>query len=89
MSRWASFRESCSRGWINSWRRGLSRVVRAVVCGVLGYPAIAAGWYIGLNKVGLRSIDDYFYLGCLYAVIPAALCSWLAGRQASASSASS
>ncbi len=62
--------------------RGLSRVVRAVVCGVLGYPlAIAAGWYIGLNKVGLRSIDDYFYLGCLYAVIPAALCSWLAGRR--------
>ena len=62
--------------------RGLSRVVRAVVCGVLGDPlAIAAGWYIGLNKVGLRSIDDYFYLGCLYAVIPAALCSWLAGRR--------
>ena len=61
--------------------RGVSRVVRAVVCGVLGYPAaVAAGWYIGLNKVGLRSIDDYFYLGCLYAVIPAALCSWLAGR---------
>ena len=61
--------------------RGLSRVVRAVVCGVLGYPlAVAAGWYIGLNKVGLRSIDDYFYLGCLFAVISAALCSWLAGR---------
>jgi hypothetical protein len=61
--------------------RGVSRVVRAAVCGVLGYPmAIAAGWYIGLNKTGLRSIDDTFYLGCLFAVIPAALCSWLAGR---------
>ncbi len=61
--------------------RGLSRVMRAVVCSVLGYPmAIAAGWYIGLNKTGMRSIDDYFYLGCLFAVLPAALCSWLAGR---------
>ncbi len=71
-------------------RRALSRVMRAVVCGVLGYPAtLLAGWWIGLWNFGLRSIDDNFFLGGLFGVISAALCSWLAGRQASASSASS
>jgi hypothetical protein len=62
--------------------RRLSRVMRAVACGALGYPlTLLAGWWIGLSNVGLRSIDDNFYVGGLFGVIAAAVCSWLAGRQ--------
>ncbi len=61
--------------------RGLSLAVRVAVCGALGYPlTIAAGWWIGLHKTGMRSIDDNFYWGGLFGVIAAALCSWLVGR---------
>ena len=54
--------------------RGLSRVMRAVVCGALGYSAtLLAGWWIGLWNFGLRSIDDNFYAAGLYGVIAAAV----------------
>jgi hypothetical protein len=62
-------------------RKRLSRAVRAAACAVLGYPAAVLGFWIATGQVGLRDsiLGDVFSAG-LFGVIPAAVCSWVAGR---------
>ena len=56
--------------------QGLSRVTRAQVCAVLGYPAAALVYWMGLSS----SFADEVFIAGLFGMIPAAVCSWLAGR---------
>jgi hypothetical protein len=67
--------------------RGLPRAARAAACAALGYPAAGLAFYVAVNSVGLRSsfADDVF-IARLFGIIPAAVCSWLAGRHAKGSS---
>lgn len=67
---------------------GLSRVLRAAICAVLAYPVATLAWWIALGEAGLRSsFADDLYVAGLYGMIPAAVCSWLAGRGVSAAPA--
>jgi hypothetical protein len=61
-------------------RNGLSRAVRAATCAVLGYPATGLGYWMAIGQAGLRDsiLGDVFTAG-LFGIIPAAVCSWIAG----------
>ena len=62
-------------------RRALSRVMRAVVCGVLGYPAtLRPAGGSGSGTSACAASTTTFSSAGLFGVISAALCSWLAGR---------
>jgi len=58
----------------------LSRVVRVAACAVLAYPVtLAALWYF-LRDLGVRPFTTDLPVTALIGMIPAAVCSWLAGR---------
>lgn len=59
---------------------GWSRVWRAVACAVLAYPLAALTIWIAFNQRGLQSSTDEVPVNALFGVIPAAVCSSLAGR---------
>jgi hypothetical protein len=59
---------------------GWSRVWRAVACAVLAYPLAALAIWTALNQLGLHSYPTEVPVNALFGVIPAAVCSWLAGR---------
>ena len=62
-------------------RQGLSRVARAAGCAVLGYPVALLGFWMALELVGLRSsFADEMLISGLFGTIPAAVCSWVAGK---------
>jgi hypothetical protein len=64
--------------------QGLSRRSRAAACAVLAYPVTILGAWIALGTGGLRDIfGDGVLIAGLFGVIPAAVCSWLAGRGSS------
>ena len=59
----------------------LARVVRAAACAVLAYPVTAAAVWIFLKDSGLlKSVTTELAIAGLFGMIPAAACSWLAGR---------
>jgi hypothetical protein len=58
----------------------LSRVVRVAACAVLAYPVtLAALWYF-LRDLGVRPFTTDLPVTALFGMIPAAVCSWLAGK---------
>jgi hypothetical protein len=59
---------------------GWPRVWRAAACAVLAYPLAALAIWIALNQLGLHSYRTEVPVNALFGVIPAAVCSWLAGR---------
>ena len=62
-------------------RRRLAPGWRAAVCAVLAYPAAMITVTIALRETGLwSSFANEIYFAGLFAVIPAAVCSWFAGR---------
>lgn len=63
--------------------KGLRRLTRAAVCAVLAYPVAMLGAWITLGPGGLRDIlGGQIWIAGLFGVIPAAICSWLASRNA-------
>jgi len=59
----------------------LSRVLRAAACAVLAHPMTAAAVWIFLKDSGLRSdLTSELPIAGLFGMIPAAVCSWVAGR---------
>jgi hypothetical protein len=66
--------------------RGLSGAMRAAACAVLAYPLTILGFWIVLGKLGLLSgLATELPVAGLYGMIPAAVCSWLAGWGSGAS----
>lgn len=66
-------------GLMERWR--LSRVVRVAVCAALAYPMTAVAVWLFLKDSGLRSnLTAELPIAGLFGLIPAAVCSWLAGR---------
>jgi hypothetical protein len=59
---------------------GWSREWRAAACAVLAYPLAALAIWTALNQLGLHSYPTEVPVNALFGVIPAAVCSWLAGR---------
>jgi hypothetical protein len=59
-------------------QKGLSRMTRAAICTVLGYPVAVLGFYLAIEAAHVRSmfIDDLLVAG-LFGIIPAAVCAWL------------
>lgn len=58
----------------------LSRVWRAAACAVLAYAAAALTIWSAFSSFGVREFNDNLPVAALFSVIPAAVCSWLAGR---------
>jgi hypothetical protein len=68
-------------------RKALPLLSRAVACALLAYPVTLLGAWIGLGTGGLRDVfGKGVFMAGLFGMIPAAVCSWLAGRPRSAQS---
>jgi hypothetical protein len=61
-------------------KRRLPRVWRAAACAALAYPAAALAIWIVLAPLGVPEFKAGLPVSALFGVIPAALCSLLAGR---------
>lgn len=62
-------------------RFGLSRMLRAAICAALAYPLTTFGFWVVFAQLGLLKVfADEIAVAGLYGIVPAAVCSWVAGR---------
>jgi hypothetical protein len=66
-------------------QKGFSRMIRAAICAVLGYPLAVLGFYVAIEAAHVRSlfIDGLFTAG-LFGIVPAAVCAWVSEKKTKA-----